>query len=117
MLTGCLKVQGKPKAVYNCEHIKCAACEFGKDHYQPDKRQKTKKNPMKNQYSKKHNPMHRQTVFVDKYISRATGRLYHTKVKSDPYEMLLGGCVFIDHGSGYTRINNQVYINATETVK
>ena len=54
---------------------------------------------------------------ADHYISRAPGRLYHTKGKSDQSDMFSGGCVFIDHGSGYVRIKHQVAINATETVK
>ena len=31
--------------------------------------------------------------------------------------MFSGGCVFIDHVSGYVSIKHQVAINATETVK
>ena len=31
--------------------------------------------------------------------------------------MLSGGCVFIDHASGYLSINYQVDINTNETVK
>ena len=31
--------------------------------------------------------------------------------------MFSGGCVFIDHANGYVRINHQVAINATGTVK
>ena len=53
----------------------------------------------------------------DHYKSWAPCRLYHTKGKSDPYEIFSGGFVFIDHASGYLRINHQVAINATETVK
>ena len=44
-------------------------------------------------------------------------KLYHTKVKLDTYDMFSGGCVFIDHASGYVSIKHQVAINATETVK
>ena len=51
------------------------------------------------------------------YISRAPGRLYHTKGKSDQSDMFSGGCFFIDHASGYVSIKHQVAINATETVK
>ena len=56
-------------------------------------------------------------VSVDYYISRAPGRLYHTKVKSDQSDIFSGGCVFIDHASAYVSINHQMAINATETVK
>ena len=54
---------------------------------------------------------------IDHYISKSPGRLYHKKGKSDASDMLLGGCVFIDHASGYVSIKHQVAINATETVK
>ena len=50
------------------------------------------------------------------YILRAPGRLYHTKGKSDQSDMFSGGCVFIDHASGYVIIKHQVAINTTETV-
>ena len=56
-------------------------------------------------------------VSVDRFILRAPGRLYHIKGKSDQSDMLSGGCVFIDHASGYVIIKHQVAINATETVK
>ena len=56
-------------------------------------------------------------MYADPYISRAPGRLYHTKGKSYPYEMFSGGCVLIDHASGYVSIKHQVAINSIETVK
>ena len=51
------------------------------------------------------------------YISRDPGTLYHTKGKSDQYDMFSGGCVLIDHSIGCGRIKHQVYINSTETFK
>ena len=56
-------------------------------------------------------------VSADQYISRAPGRLYHTKGESDPSDMFSGGCVFIDYASVYLRIKHQVEINATENFK
>ena len=56
-------------------------------------------------------------VSADHYISWDPGRLYHTKGKPDPSDMFSGGCVFIDHVSGYMSIKHKVAINATETVK
>ena len=56
-------------------------------------------------------------VSADHYISRAPGRLYHTKGKSDQSEMFSGGVFFIDHVSVYVGINHQVGINATKTIK
>ena len=54
---------------------------------------------------------------ADHYISRAPGRIYHTKGKSDPSDMFSVGCGSIDHASGYVSIKHQVAINATETVQ
>ena len=55
-------------------------------------------------------------VSAGHYISWDPGRLYHAKGKSDQSDMFSGGCVFIDHASGYVIINHQVDINATETL-
>ena len=115
--TGHLKVQGNSKAVANCEITKCAACELGRGHCLPNKVNKTKNNPVKEQDLKKEHILPVQMVSADHYISRDPGRLYHTKGKPDPSDMFSVGCVFIHHVSGYVSINNQVAINATETVK
>ena len=56
-------------------------------------------------------------VSADHYISRAPGRLYHTKGKSDQSEMFSGGYAFIDDASGYLSIKHQVAINSTKNVK
>ena len=56
-------------------------------------------------------------VSINPYISRDIGGLYHTKGKSDPSDMFSGGCVSINHASGYVSIKNQVDINSTETVQ
>ena len=90
----------------NCERPKCAACEFGKTHLLPNKVKTTKKNAMKEQDLKKDNFLPGYMVSADHYISWATGRLYHTKGKSDTSAMFSEGCVFIDHASGYVRIKH-----------
>ena len=56
-------------------------------------------------------------VSVDHYISWATSTLYHKKVKSYPSDIYSGGCVLIEHASGYMSIKHQVAIYATETFK
>ena len=110
-------MQGNSKAVVNCEMLKCAACEFVKGHRQPNKVDIIKNNPMKEQDLKKNRLLPGHMVSAGHYISRAPGRLYHTKGKSNQSDMFSGGCVFIDHASGYVSIKHQVAINSTETVK
>ena len=80
-------MQGNSKAVAKCERPKCSACDFGKVNCQPNKGNTTKNNTMKEQDLKKDNILPGQMVSADHYISRDTGRLYHTKGKSDPYDM------------------------------
>ena len=101
----------------NYESPKCADCEFGKGHCRPNKINTVKKNPMKEQDLKKEHLLPGKMVYADHYISRAPGRLYHTKGKSDQSDICSGGCVFIDYASGYVSIKHQVAINTTETVK
>ena len=115
--TGRLKVQGNSKAVANCENPKCAACEFVKVHRLPNKLNTIKKNPIKDQELNKGHLLSGKIVSADHYISRAPGRLYHTKCKSDQSDIFSGECVSIDHASGYVRIKNQVAINDIENLK
>ena len=72
---------------------------------------------MKDQKLNKDHLLPGQMVSADHYTSRAPGRLYQKKGKSDSYDMFSGGCVFIYHASGYVIIKNQQDINTTETVK
>ena len=110
-------MQENSKAVANCESPKYSVCEFGKGRPRPNKVNTIKKNPMKEQEIKKYHLLPGHMVSADHYILRAPGRHYQRKVKSDPCDMFSGGCVFIDHASGYVRIKHQVAINAIETIK
>ena len=109
-------MQGNYKAVANCERLKCIACEFVKGHLQSNKVNTIKNNTMKKQELEKDHLMPGQIVSAYHYILQDIGRLYHTKVNSDTYDMFSGGCVFIDHASGYVNIKPQVSINETETM-
>ena len=112
-----MKVQENSKALYICERPKFAAYGFVKVYRIPNKLNTIKNNPMKEQELKKDHLLPGQMVYADHYILRAIGSLCHTKGKLDTSDIFLGGCVFIDHAIGCLRINHQVVINATETVK
>ena len=106
-------MQVNSMVVANCERPKCAACEFGNCRHQLDKTNTIKKNPMNEKYLKKDHLQPGNMVSADHYISRAPGRLYHTKGQSDPYEMFSGGWIFVDHSSGCMSIKHQVAIHTT----
>ena len=112
-----LKLQVNETSVDNCERPNFDAFEFGKGICLPNKVNTTKKNPMKDQELNKYHLLSGHMVSAYHYISRAPGRLYQKKVKSDISDMFQVGCVFIDHASGYVSIKHQVAINATENVK
>ena len=48
---------------------------------------------------------------------RSFAHLGIARLRPSTSEISSGGCVLIDHTSGYMRIKHQVAINATETVK
>ena len=83
------------KTVDNFERTKCAACEYGKVHCQPDKLKTTNNNHMKDQEFIKDHILPGQMVSEYHYISRVPGRLYHTKGKPDPYDMFSRGYVLL----------------------
>ena len=72
-------MQGNSKAVANCESNKCAACDFGKGHNRSNKVNTTKNNTTKDQEINSDHIMPGHMVSADHSISRAPGRLYHTK--------------------------------------
>ena len=84
----------------NYESPKCASCGVGKVRCWPNKVNAIKKNLMKEQDLNKDHLLTGNMVSEDHYISRAPGRLYHTKGKSDPSDIYSVGCVLIDHTSG-----------------
>ena len=97
----------------NYETPKCAACEYGNGHHQPNKVNAINNNPMKEQKLNKDHPLPVQMVSADHYILWDPGRLYHKKWKSDPSDMYSGGGLLIYHASGYMSIEHQVAINST----
>ena len=72
---------------------------------------------MKEQELNKYHLLPGQMVSADHCIFLAPGRICHTKGKSDPSDILSGGCVLIDHASGYMCIKHQVDIKSTENCK
>ena len=110
-------MQGSYNTVDNCERSKCAACKSGKGNHQQNKVNTIKKNCMNKQELKKDYLLSVKMMSADHYIERAPGKIYHTKGKSDPYDMFSGGCVFIYNASGFVKIKHKVDINATETVE
>ena len=71
---------------------------------------------MKEKKLKKDHILTGEIMYSDHYILRSPGQLFHMRGNTDPSEMFSGGCIFVDHASGFMIINHQVDINATGNV-
>jgi hypothetical protein len=58
-----------------------------------------------------------QCVSVDHFICSNKGRLFKSRDKTALPEMYCGGCIFINHASGYIHVEYQAHLNTHETLK
>lgn len=98
-----------------CKIPSCASCSFGKQtrlsspgrHTVPDD---TAGNLTKGDL------LPGQRVSVDHFKGGVKGRLYESKGKTHPDQMLSGSCIFVDHASKYIHIAHQVSLDAVSTL-
>ena len=57
------------------------------------------------------------TISVDHFEANPKGRLPHTYGKEKDDDRYKGGCIFVDHATGYIHIELQARLNTTETLK
>jgi hypothetical protein len=97
---------------------KCAACQYGKQH----KRHipgttlssvvKDRAHALKSDIL-----LPGQRISVDHFICRTRGRLLTSAGKTKLDDMYTGGCIFVDHASGFIFVEHQVSLNSYETLK
>ena len=95
----------------------CPACQFGKQRRRPAPGKKSSVVKDREGALKKDNLFPGQKVSVDHFVCSAKGRLIHTFGKEDPKKQYTGGCIFVDHASGYIFIEHQVHLNTQETLE
>ncbi|MGH3053369.1 MAG: reverse transcriptase domain-containing protein, partial [Gaiellaceae bacterium] len=100
-----------------CEPPKCASCQFGKAKRRPAPG--TNRTPDLNREGalKRDNLLPGQCVSVDHFVSSTKGRLYTSMGKSSSTTMYSGGCIFVDHSSGYVHVEHQVATTSHETLE
>ena len=54
---------------------------------------------------------------MDHFICSVKGRLYDSFGKTRDAEKYTGGCIFVDHLSGYIHVEHKVSINISESIK
>ena len=65
----------------------------------------------------KNNLVPGQQISVDHFQSALPGHFYNSKLRTDAKDIFHGGCIFVDHSSGYIQVWHQVTLSADETVK
>ena len=56
-------------------------------------------------------------ISVDHFVSNPPGRLLNTYGKEKADEKYKGGCIFVDHASGYIHVELQSKLNTHETMQ
>ena len=101
----------------NCQHPKCAACEYGKASRRPTKSTLRTPVPERENALKGNILFPGQRVSLDHFICSAKGRLTSSKGKTPTDQMYCGGAIFVDQASGYIFIQPQVSFSAEETLQ
>ena len=112
-----IPVSGNAKLIASCDLPKCAACEFGKAHRRPTKTSMSKPVAAKEGELRKNDLFPGQRISTDHYQSSTPGRLYSSRGSTPVEDMYCGGCIFVDHASGYIETCHQVSLSAADTVK
>ena len=96
---------------------KCAACQFGKQTCRPAPGQTVQAVRDRANILKADHLLPGQRTSVDHFICSTKGRLFSSKGKEKDDDKYTGGCVFIDHASGFVHVEFQTHLNTHETIK
>lgn len=96
--------------------MKCAICQYAKAHRRATHGSQTAVNSERDGSLTAENLNPGKRVSVDHFESRLLGRTFDSfgKASSDQYK---GGCIFVDHGSGYLHVEHQLGFSAIETIR
>ena len=94
----------------------CAGCQFAK--------QKLRSSPGKTSHIVKDRDgvMSRdkllpgQRVSIDHFICKTKGRLFTSRGKSKDADLYSGGCIFVDHATGFIHVEFQRYVSTDESL-
>ena len=104
------------KAATKCICPKCEICEFAKAHRQPTHGNKQSVNIHTDGALKDTSLQAGQDISADHFESRLLGRTLTSfgRTTSPQYK---GGCIFVDHMSGYIHVEHQIGFSSSETIR
>ena len=94
----------------------CAACHYGQQWQCHTPGQKTTCLQDQTNVLKQEHLQPGQCVSTDHFICSTKGHLFTSKGNSKDDEMYSGGCIFVDHASGFLTICFQTHLNLHETL-
>jgi hypothetical protein len=103
-------------AASKCEIPRCASCQFGKAKRRPTGITHSRSNPERDGALKAGDLLPGQCVSVDHFVCSNKGRLLESRGKTSADQMNSGGCIFVDHATGYVHVEHQVKLTTHETI-
>ena len=94
----------------------CEICEYAKARRKAVHGKKTQSDPAVEGDLKKGHLRPGASVSVDHFESRIKGRTFNSFGRSTS-EHYVGGCIFVDHMSGYLQVEHQLGFSSTETIR
>ena len=96
--------------------LRCSICQYAKGHRRPTHGTTTKLNAERDGALTAEHLGPGTRVSVDHFESRLLGRTFDSygKASSAQYK---GGCIFVDHGSGFLHVEHQLGFSAVETIR
>ena len=104
------------RSASRCTIPRCEVCEFAKAHRKPTKGNAQKVNPMTDGSLKNNHLRPGHAVSVDHFESRLLGRTY-TSYGKNTASQYVGGCIFVDHMSGFVHVEHQLGFSGSETIR
>ena len=99
-----------------CTIPRCEVCEYAKAHRQPTKGNSQRVNAATDGSLKNNHIRAGHAVSVDHFESRLLGRTY-TSYGSNTASQYVGGCIFVDHMSGFVHVEHQLGFSGSETIR
>jgi hypothetical protein len=95
---------------------KCTACCYGKQRLRTAPG--TKKTVVQDKVDalRKDNLFPGQRISVDHFVCSTKGRLFNSRGKTSDGDLYTGGCLFIDHATGFVHTELQRHLNTDETL-
>ncbi|GKY94961.1 hypothetical protein MPSEU_000460700 [Mayamaea pseudoterrestris] len=95
----------------------CAACQYAKQKVRSSPGLKESVVKDKADALRRDNLFPGQRISVDHFICSTKGRLFSSRGKSKETDLFGGGCIFVDHCTGYVHVELQRYLTTEETLK